>query len=361
MAPGLVTPEKVARGKRPTDVMWHTIVSPTGREKTGYPTQKPEGLLRRFVQASSRPGDLCLDPFAGSGTLGAVAAKLGRRYLLIDESPERGGAGDQALQRGNACPERLKRRVTKRESSHCRSATDQPGYPGVERRGDGLNAALVSKRKTEDRRDGPGRGAARSAASSRSPPASAGGRPTPRRVRAGRWRRRSRATRRVVSPRPPRRPRSRSRSRRPEGEAEGRSGRRQAQGQAQGASAPPAAARTTPPRTPTSTPDADKERRDERAPKPVATPRRVAVEPPRRRQAQDDDHPAEAQGAGRSRRRRPPPRGRPRSSRRRSPTPRSRRPRPALDARPSRPRQRQRRRRRSRQRRLARAAPAAST
>ena len=86
MAPGLVTPEKVARGKRPTDVMWHTIVSPTGREKTGYPTQKPEGLLRRFVQASSRPGDLCLDPFAGSGTLGAVAAKLERRWLLIDES-----------------------------------------------------------------------------------------------------------------------------------------------------------------------------------------------------------------------------------------------------------------------------------
>ena len=88
MAPGLVTPEKVARGKRPVSVMWHTIVSPTGREKTGYPTQKPEGLVRRFVQASSRPGDLCLDPFAGSGTLGAVAAKLGRRYLLIDESPE---------------------------------------------------------------------------------------------------------------------------------------------------------------------------------------------------------------------------------------------------------------------------------
>lgn len=88
MAPGLVTPEKAAKGKRPVSVMWHTIVSPTGKEKTGYPTQKPEGLLRRFVQASSRPGDLCLDPFAGSGTLGAVAAKLGRRYLLIDESPE---------------------------------------------------------------------------------------------------------------------------------------------------------------------------------------------------------------------------------------------------------------------------------
>ncbi len=88
MAPGLVTPEKRERGKRPTSVMWHTIVSPTGREKTGYPTQKPEALIRRFVQASSRPGDLCLDPFAGSGTLGAVAAKLGRRYLLIDASED---------------------------------------------------------------------------------------------------------------------------------------------------------------------------------------------------------------------------------------------------------------------------------
>ena len=88
MAPGLVTPEQRERGKRPTSVMWHTIVSPTGREKTGYPTQKPAGLVRRFVQASSREGDLCLDPFAGSGTLGAVAQQLGRRYLLIDESPE---------------------------------------------------------------------------------------------------------------------------------------------------------------------------------------------------------------------------------------------------------------------------------
>ena len=88
MAPGLVTPEQRERGKRPSDTWWHTIVSPTGREKTGYPTQKPEGVVRRMVQASSRPGDLCLDPFAGSGTLGAVAAKLGRRYLLIDESPE---------------------------------------------------------------------------------------------------------------------------------------------------------------------------------------------------------------------------------------------------------------------------------
>jgi site-specific DNA-methyltransferase (adenine-specific) len=88
MAPGLVTAEKAARGKLPTDVWWHTIVSPTGREKTGYPTQKPEGIVRRVVQASSRPGDWCLDCFAGSGTLGAVAARLGRRFVLIDSNPE---------------------------------------------------------------------------------------------------------------------------------------------------------------------------------------------------------------------------------------------------------------------------------
>jgi site-specific DNA-methyltransferase (adenine-specific) len=88
MAPGLVTPEKVARGKLPTDVWWHTIVPTNGREKTGYPTQKPEGIVRRMVQASTRPGDWCLDFFAGSGTLGAVAASLGRRYVLIDSNPE---------------------------------------------------------------------------------------------------------------------------------------------------------------------------------------------------------------------------------------------------------------------------------
>jgi site-specific DNA-methyltransferase (adenine-specific) len=88
MAPGLVTPEKAARGKMPVSVIWHTIVSPTGKEKTGYPTQKPEGLVRRFVHASTRPGDVVLDPFAGSGTLGAVALATGRRYVLMDESEE---------------------------------------------------------------------------------------------------------------------------------------------------------------------------------------------------------------------------------------------------------------------------------
>lgn len=88
MAPGLVTPEKAARGKLPTDVWWHTIVSPTGKEKTGYATQKPEGILRRIIEASSREGDWVLDFFAGSGTSGAVAGNLGRRFVMIDENPE---------------------------------------------------------------------------------------------------------------------------------------------------------------------------------------------------------------------------------------------------------------------------------
>jgi site-specific DNA-methyltransferase (adenine-specific) len=88
MAPSLVTPEKAARGKLPTDVWWHTIVPTNGREKTGYPTQKPEGIVRRMVQASTRPGDWCLDFFAGSGTLGAVAAQLERRYVLVDSNPD---------------------------------------------------------------------------------------------------------------------------------------------------------------------------------------------------------------------------------------------------------------------------------
>jgi DNA modification methylase len=88
MAPGLVTPEKAARGKLPTDVWWHTIVPTTGREKTGYPTQKPEGILRRIIRASSRPGDRVLDLFAGSGTTGAVASALGRDSVLVDDNPE---------------------------------------------------------------------------------------------------------------------------------------------------------------------------------------------------------------------------------------------------------------------------------
>ena len=88
MAPGLVTAEKAQRGKLPTDVWWHTIVSPTGKEKTGYPTQKPLGILRRIIQASSEPGDSVLDFFAGSGTTGLAAAELDRYFVLIDQNPE---------------------------------------------------------------------------------------------------------------------------------------------------------------------------------------------------------------------------------------------------------------------------------
>jgi site-specific DNA-methyltransferase (adenine-specific) len=88
MAPGLVTPAKVALGKLPTDVWWHTIVSPTGKEKTGYATQKPEGILRRVIQASSAEGDWVLDFFAGSGTTGAVAQKLGRKFVVVDQNPD---------------------------------------------------------------------------------------------------------------------------------------------------------------------------------------------------------------------------------------------------------------------------------
>jgi site-specific DNA-methyltransferase (adenine-specific) len=88
MAPGLVGAEKAARGKLPTDTWWHTIVSPTGKEKLGYPTQKPLGILRRIVRASCPPGGVVLDFFAGSGTAGAAAHELGRRFVMVDESAE---------------------------------------------------------------------------------------------------------------------------------------------------------------------------------------------------------------------------------------------------------------------------------
>lgn len=88
MAPGLVGAEKAARGKTPTDVWWHTIVSPTGREKTGYATQKPLGIISRIVRVHSNPGDTLCDFFAGSGTLGEAAYTLGRHCILVDENPE---------------------------------------------------------------------------------------------------------------------------------------------------------------------------------------------------------------------------------------------------------------------------------
>lgn len=88
LAPGLVGPEKAARGKTPTDTWWHTIVSPNGREKTGYPTQKPLGLLSRIVRVHSNPGERLLDFFAGSGTFGEAGARLGRHVTLVDHNPE---------------------------------------------------------------------------------------------------------------------------------------------------------------------------------------------------------------------------------------------------------------------------------
>jgi site-specific DNA-methyltransferase (adenine-specific) len=86
LAPTLVGAAKAERGKTPTDVWWHTIVSPTGRERTGYPTQKPLGILERIVRVHSSPGERVLDFFAGSGTTGAAAVRLGRACVLVDES-----------------------------------------------------------------------------------------------------------------------------------------------------------------------------------------------------------------------------------------------------------------------------------
>jgi len=88
MAPGLVGPEKAARGKTPTDTWWNTIVSPNGREKTGYPTQKPLAIIERIIRVHSNPGDVVLDFFAGTGTLGEAAIRNGRSAVLIDSSEE---------------------------------------------------------------------------------------------------------------------------------------------------------------------------------------------------------------------------------------------------------------------------------
>jgi site-specific DNA-methyltransferase (adenine-specific) len=88
MAPDLVGAEKAQRGKTPTDVWWLTIVPTNSKEKTGYPTQKPLKLLERIVRVHSDVGDWVLDFFAGSGTTGEAAARLGRRFVLIDNHPD---------------------------------------------------------------------------------------------------------------------------------------------------------------------------------------------------------------------------------------------------------------------------------
>jgi site-specific DNA-methyltransferase (adenine-specific) len=88
MAPGLVTAEKAARGKTPTDTWWQTVVPTAGRERTGYPTQKPLAIISRIVRASSNPGDAVLDFFAGSGTTGVAAHQAGRSFVLVDRSKD---------------------------------------------------------------------------------------------------------------------------------------------------------------------------------------------------------------------------------------------------------------------------------
>ena len=88
MAPGLVGPEKASRGKLPTDTWWHTIVPTNGKEKTGYPTQKPLGILRRIIMASSNPGGVVMDFFAGSGTTGVACLELGRQFILVDSNSQ---------------------------------------------------------------------------------------------------------------------------------------------------------------------------------------------------------------------------------------------------------------------------------
>ena len=88
MAPKLVGEKKARLGKTPTDVWWHTIVPTSGREKTGYPTQKPLKILERIVRVHSRAGDKLLDFFAGSGSFGEAALRQGRSVTLVDSNPE---------------------------------------------------------------------------------------------------------------------------------------------------------------------------------------------------------------------------------------------------------------------------------
>lgn len=102
LSPGLVGPEKAARGKTPTDTWWHTIVPTNGTEKTGYPTQKPLGIIRRIITASSNPGDMVMDFFAGSGTVGAVCLELGRNFTLVDNNPQ---AFEVIKKRFSSCPD----------------------------------------------------------------------------------------------------------------------------------------------------------------------------------------------------------------------------------------------------------------
>jgi site-specific DNA-methyltransferase (adenine-specific) len=88
LAPKLAGADKAARGKIPTDVWWQTVVPTSGAERTGYPSQKPLAILERIVRVHSRPGDLCVDFFAGSGSFGEAAGTWGRDFWLCDASEE---------------------------------------------------------------------------------------------------------------------------------------------------------------------------------------------------------------------------------------------------------------------------------
>ncbi len=154
MAPGLVTAEKAARGKLPTDVWWHTIVPTNGREKTGYPTQKPEGIVRRMVAASSRRGEWCLDPFAGSGTLGAVAASLERRYVLVDSNPEAIGVMRERLPGARVTGERDRGDATGGGSGRERDSADATGGGSGRERDSGCTTSADAERERSGRFSG---------------------------------------------------------------------------------------------------------------------------------------------------------------------------------------------------------------
>ena len=157
MAPGLVTPERAARGKMPVSVIWHTIVSPTGREKTGYPTQKPEGLVRRFVQASSRPGRPVPGPVRRlRGRSARSRPRSGRRYLLIDESPEAVRVMRARLQCLSGSPRAVPGRVNL-IGEHT-DYNDGLALPFAIDRGVTVTAEAIDGDEVQARRGGPRRG-----------------------------------------------------------------------------------------------------------------------------------------------------------------------------------------------------------
>jgi site-specific DNA-methyltransferase (adenine-specific) len=130
MAPGLVGPEKAKRGKLPTDVWWQTIVPTRGSERTGYPTQKPLGIIDRIVRVHSSPGDLLLDFFAGSGTLGEAAARHGRGFILVDSSAEAIRVMERRLSFADPTVERTQGAAPRTRTAKARKRPAKPGARG---------------------------------------------------------------------------------------------------------------------------------------------------------------------------------------------------------------------------------------